>query len=154
MGSTSTSGSTAATAATGADTDAGLNLRSCGAAAGRRRDPHPESGRRLASSAVRTPAGAPPRRRPGGTNNETSVPVTVWDPPAWLEAVEADDPLVVIGTVRRRFFAIRSGGRGAKAEVEAVGVGPSHPGPARARGSATRTRSTSSPERSPSRYRS
>ncbi len=71
---------------------------------------------------MRTPAGAPPRRRPGGTDSATSVPVTVWDPPAWLEAVEADDPLVVIGTVRRRFFATRSGGRGAKAEVEAVTV--------------------------------
>ena len=81
-----------------------------------------ESGRRLASFAVRTPAAAPPRRRSATTGSATSVPVTVWDPPAWLDAVEADDPIVVVGTVRRRFFATRSGGRGAKSEVEAVSV--------------------------------
>lgn len=81
-----------------------------------------ESGRRLASLAVRTPAAAPPRRRAGGGTGATSVPVTVWDPPAWVEALEADDPLVVVGTVRRRFFATRAGGRGAKAEVEAVSI--------------------------------
>jgi len=126
MGSTTTSrtSSTATAAATtGADTDAGLNLAvlwgRCSAGVEIRTL---ESGRRLASFAVRTPAGAPRRRRPGGTDSATSVPVTVWDPPAWLEAVEADDPLVVIGTIRRRFFATRSGGRGAKAEVEAVTV--------------------------------
>lgn len=125
MGSTSTSGttSTAAAAGTATGADTGLNLAvlwgRCSAGVEIRTL---ESGRRLASFAVRTPAGAPPRRRPGGTNSATSVPVTVWDPPAWLEAVEADDPLVVIGTVRRRFFATRSGGRGAKAEVEAVTV--------------------------------
>jgi len=123
MGSTSTSGTTSTATTTGADTDAGLHLAvlwgRCSAGVEIRTL---ESGRRLASFAVRTPAGAPPRRRPGGTDSATSVPVTVWDPPAWLEAVEADDPLVVIGTVRRRFFAIRSGGRGAKAEVEAVTV--------------------------------
>ena len=126
MGSTTTSrtSSTAAAATTtGADTHAGLNLAvlwgRCSAGVEIRTL---ESGRRLASFAVRTPAGAPPRRRPGGTDTATSVPVAVWDPPAWLEAVEADDPLVVIGTVRRRFFATRSGGRGVKAEVEAVTV--------------------------------
>jgi len=125
MGSTTTSATTAASAATasGAATDAGLNLAvlwgRCSAGVEIRTL---ESGRRLASFAVRTPAGAPPRRRPGVADSATSVPVTVWDPPAWLEAVEADDPLVVIGTVRRRFFATRSGGRGAKAEVEAVTV--------------------------------
>jgi hypothetical protein len=125
MGSTTTSATTAASAATasGAGTDAGLNLAvlwgRCSAGVEIRTL---ESGRRLASFAVRTPPGAPPRRRPGVADRATSVPVTVWDPPAWLEAVEADDPLVVIGTVRRRFFATRSGGRGAKAEVEAVTV--------------------------------
>ena len=80
------------------------------------------SGRRLAAFAVRTPAAASPRRRSGGTEAATSVPVTVWDPPAWLESLEADDPVIVVGSVRRRFFATRSGGRGAKAEVEAVSV--------------------------------
>jgi hypothetical protein len=81
-----------------------------------------ESGRRVASFAVRTPAGSLPRRRGSGPGTATSVPVTVWDPPAWLESVEADEALVVVGTVRRRFFATRAGGRGAKAEVEAVSV--------------------------------
>ena len=81
-----------------------------------------ESGRRLASLAVRTVASAAPRRRPGSRAAATSVPVAVWDPPAWLEALEADDPIVVVGTVRRRFFATRAGGRGAKAEVEAISV--------------------------------
>ncbi len=81
-----------------------------------------ESGRRVASLAVRTAPTAAPRRRAGTGATATSVPVTVWDPPAWLEALEADDPLVVVGTVRRRFFATRSGGRGAKAEVEALSV--------------------------------
>ena len=81
-----------------------------------------ESGRRVASFSVRTPAAALPRRRGSGPAAATSVPVTVWEPPAWLETVEADDPLVVVGTVRRRFFATRAGGRGARAEVEAVSV--------------------------------
>ncbi|MBM4364037.1 MAG: single-stranded DNA-binding protein [Deltaproteobacteria bacterium] len=81
-----------------------------------------DSGRRLASLAVRTSATAPPRRRPGSRAAATSVPVTVWDPPAWLETLEADEPLVVVGTIRRRFFATRAGGRGAKAEVEAISV--------------------------------
>ena len=81
-----------------------------------------ESGRRVASFSVRTPAAALPRRRGSGPGAATSVPVTVWEPPAWLETVEADEPLVVVGTVRRRFFATRTGGRGAKAEVEAVSV--------------------------------
>lgn len=81
-----------------------------------------ESGRRLASFAVRTPAGAAPRRRPAGREAATSVPVTVWDPPAWIESLDADEPVIVVGTIRRRFFATRAGGRGAKAEVEAVSV--------------------------------
>ncbi|MFM8305186.1 MAG: hypothetical protein ACKOA9_12980 [Actinomycetota bacterium] len=50
------------------------------------------------------------------------MPVTVWDPPTWLETVASGEALVVVGTVRRRFFATRSGGRGAKAEVEAITV--------------------------------
>lgn len=86
------------------------------------------SGRRLATFAVRTPASAPPRRRPGGAESATSVPVTVWDPPAWLDAIGPDDPVVVIGTVRRRFFSTRSGSRAASVEVEAVTVARGTPG--------------------------
>src|SRR5262245_20029597 len=42
-----------------------------------------ESGRRLASLALRTHGPNPG----GAAARATSVPVTVWDPPAWLEAV-------------------------------------------------------------------
>jgi len=85
-----------------------------------------ESGSRVASLAVRTPAGATPGRRgrgaPGTTATATSVPVTVWDPPAWVETLDAGDAVVVVGSVRRRFFATRTGARGAKSEVEAATI--------------------------------
>ncbi len=55
------------------------------------------------------------------------MPVTVWDPPAWLDEVAADDLLVVVGAVRRRFFTTRSSGRGAKAEVEALTIARATP---------------------------
>ena len=88
------------------------------------------SGARVASLALATPITAPGRRGTGGRGPRqasTSVPVTVWDPPVWLEAVEAGDELVVIGSVRRRFFTTASGGRGAKVEVEAWQVARSTP---------------------------
>jgi single-stranded DNA-binding protein len=69
-----------------------------------------DSGRRLASVSVRTPG-------PGA--HATSVPVTVWDPPAWIETLDTGDGVVVVGTVHRRFFRTAAGARGAKAEVEA-----------------------------------
>ena len=68
-----------------------------------------ESGRRLASLAVRT-------HGPGA--RATSVPVTVWEPPAWLEEVAPGEELVVVGAVHRRFFRTATGSA-AKAEVEA-----------------------------------
>ena len=80
-----------------------------------------ESGSRVASLAVRTPASVTIGRR-GRTAAATSVPVTVWDPPAWVEMLDAGDAVVVVGSVRRRFFATRSGARGAKAEVEAATI--------------------------------
>lgn len=47
-----------------------------------------------------------------------SVPVSVVDPPAWLEELDAGDELVVLGPVRRRFF--RAGGATAsRVEIEA-----------------------------------
>ena len=49
-----------------------------------------ESGRRIATLAVRTSA---------GDGRNTSVPVTVWDPPAWLETLAADDAVLVVGRV-------------------------------------------------------
>ena len=72
-----------------------------------------ESGTRLATLAVRCPA---------GDDRATSVPVTVWDPPAWVETLDAGDAVVVVGSVRRRFFATRTGARGAKSEVEAATI--------------------------------
>ena len=47
-----------------------------------------------------------------------SVPVSVIDPPAWLEELDTGDELVVLGAVRRRFF--RAGGTTAsRVEIEA-----------------------------------
>ena len=46
-----------------------------------------KSGRRVATLAVRTIA---------GDGRNTSVPVTVWDPPAWLETLESDDDVLVV----------------------------------------------------------
>jgi len=81
------------------------------------------SGSRVASLAVRTPASASARRGRGAvTATATSVPITVWDPPAWVETLDAGDAVVVVGSVRRRFFATRTGARGAKAEVEAATI--------------------------------
>jgi len=79
-----------------------------------------ESGTRLATLAVRCPAGST-----GGNaadERATSVPVTVWDPPAWVETLEAGDPIVVVGRMRRRFYQ-RPGGVGSRVDVEAELVG-------------------------------
>lgn len=69
-----------------------------------------DSGRRVASLSVRVPtAGA----------RATSVPVTVWEPPAWVETLAAGDEIAVVGHVRRRFFRNAAGATGARVEVEA-----------------------------------
>jgi len=75
-----------------------------------------ESGTRLATLAVRCPAG------PGTDERATSVPVTVWDPPAWVETLSAGDEIVVVGRMRRRFYQ-RPGGVGSRVDVEATLVG-------------------------------
>jgi single-stranded DNA-binding protein len=72
-----------------------------------------DSGTRVASLAVRCPA---------GDAKATSVPVTVWDPPAWVEALEPGDPVVVVGRLRRRFYQ-RPGGVNARVDVEADLIG-------------------------------
>jgi single-strand DNA-binding protein len=72
-----------------------------------------ESGTRLATLAVRCPT---------GDERATSVPVTVWDPPAWVEALEPGDPVVVVGRLRRRFYQ-RPGGVGARVDIEAELIG-------------------------------
>jgi hypothetical protein len=71
------------------------------------------SGTRLVTFAVRCP---------GGDDRATSVPVTMWNPPAWLEALQAEEVLVVVGRFRRRFFQ-RPGGVGSRVELEADVVG-------------------------------
>jgi single-stranded DNA-binding protein len=75
-----------------------------------------ESGTRLATLAVRCPAG------PTADERATSVPVTVWDPPAWIETLAAGDAVVVVGRMRRRFYQ-RPGGVGSRVDVEAESVG-------------------------------
>jgi single-stranded DNA-binding protein len=72
-----------------------------------------ESGTRLATLAVRCPA---------GDDRATSVPVTVWDPPAWVELLEPGDAVVVVGKLRRRFYQ-RPGGVGSRVDVEAELIG-------------------------------
>ena len=72
------------------------------------------SGSRLATFALRTHALAPPA---------TSVPVAAWDPPAWLEAVEPGDELIVAGCLRRRFYRSATGNLAARVELEAAVVG-------------------------------
>ena len=84
-----------------------------------------DSGTRLASLAVRTPPGVGTARRgraAPGAATATSVPITVWEPPAWVETLDTGDAVIVVGSVRRRFFATRTGARGAKAEVEAATI--------------------------------
>ncbi len=59
--------------------------------------------------------------RAGGETR--SVPVAVWDPPAWVHELCLGDEVVVVGSVRRRFF--RAGGATAsRVEVEAKVVAP------------------------------
>ena len=49
------------------------------------------------------------------------MPVAVWSPAAWVETLEAGDEIVVVGSVRRRFF--RAGGATAsRVEVEAEAI--------------------------------
>jgi single-stranded DNA-binding protein len=84
-----------------------------------------ESGTRVASLSVRAPAasGAASRRVPGAPAGDraTSVPVTVWDPPAWVEQLDTGDPVVVVGQVRRRFYS-RPGGVGSRVDLEATTI--------------------------------
>ena len=57
-----------------------------------------------------------------GDDRATSVPVTVWDPPAWVESLEPGDAVVVVGRLRRRFYQ-RPGGVGSRVDVEAELIG-------------------------------
>src|SRR5262245_42646874 len=56
------------------------------------------------------------------TEQAVSVPVAVWDPPAWIEALDSGDEVVVVGRVRRRFFRTAAG-TASRVEVDAEYVG-------------------------------
>lgn len=77
-----------------------------------------ESGQRLATLAIRTH---------GADARATSVPVTVWDPPALIAELDEGDEVVVVGAVRRRFFGSVSGTR-SRTEVEATYLARPTPG--------------------------
>ncbi|MEP6623217.1 MAG: single-stranded DNA-binding protein [Acidimicrobiia bacterium] len=85
---------------------------------------------------VQGPLSGPPEVRtlPSGTSvgtlgvrthageRATSVPVTVWDPPAWLVELGEGDVVIVLGAVRRRFY--RAGaGTGSRVDVESAFIG-------------------------------
>lgn len=53
----------------------------------------------------------------------TSVPVTVWDPPAWIGDLDAGAEVLVLGRVRRRFYRTARG-TGSRVAVEASVVAP------------------------------
>jgi single-stranded DNA-binding protein len=80
-----------------------------------------ESGTRLATFGVRCPGGGDGASSPG-SGGTTSVPVTVWNPAAWIETLEAGDAVIVVGRLRRRFFQ-RPGGVGSRVDLEAELVG-------------------------------
>jgi hypothetical protein len=112
-----TSAKPSAATRTGEARSPGLNLAVlCGPCSGPAEVRVLESGSRLATLAVRCPTG------PGADEHATSVPVTVWDPPAWIETLAAGDPVVVVGRMRRRFYQ-RPGGVGSRVDVEAELVG-------------------------------
>lgn len=73
-----------------------------------------ESGRRLAAISVRAS---------GPDGRLTSVPVTIWEPAAWVEDLTEGADVIVVGAVRRRFFRTAAGGSAARVDVEAVFIG-------------------------------
>jgi single-strand DNA-binding protein len=52
------------------------------------------------------------------SDQAVSVPVAVWDPPAWIESLDSGDDVLVLGRVRRRFFRTAAG-TGSRVEVDA-----------------------------------
>jgi single-strand DNA-binding protein len=59
--------------------------------------------------------------RPDPEGPARSVPVAVWDPPAWVEALDEGAEVVVVGEVRRRFW--RAGaGAASRVEVSALQI--------------------------------
>jgi hypothetical protein len=113
--SSTPSASSAASAAAGDSPAVNLAVL-CGPCSGAAEIRVLESGTRLASLAIRCPTGA------AADEPATSVPVTVWDPPAWVETLAAGDVVVVVGRMRRRFYQ-RPGGVGSRVDVEAELIG-------------------------------
>jgi hypothetical protein len=72
------------------------------------------SGRRLVTLSLRVP---------GREGKATSVPVTAWDPAAWIGGIGAGEALVVVGVLRRRFFRDGRGATASRVEVEAATIG-------------------------------
>ena len=64
-----------------------------------------------------------------------SVPVSVLNPPGWVEELDAGDEVLVVGQVRRRFFQA-AGTTASRVEIEAEFVG--RPGDRRRRATARR----------------
>jgi single-stranded DNA-binding protein len=120
-GTKSTGTRSTGTRSTDDDEAPGVNLAVlCGPCSGSAEVRVLESGTRLATLAVRCAVASP-----GGSTaaeRATSVPVTVWDPPSWVETLAAGDSVVVVGRMRRRFYQ-RPGGVGSRVDVEAELIG-------------------------------
>lgn len=71
------------------------------------------SGDRLATFALRVP---------GSGERATSAPVVSFTPPLWLEGLEDERAVVVIGYIQRRFFKLASGATGSQTEIVATSV--------------------------------
>ena len=77
----------------------------------------PRDARRPHAGGAATAAAA---RRRGAT--ATSVPVTVWDPPAWLETLDAGDAVVVVGSAAPPLLRDARRRRGSRVDVEAATI--------------------------------
>jgi single-stranded DNA-binding protein len=69
------------------------------------------SGQRVANLSIRV--------RPDDGRAD-SVPVTVWEPPVWLEDVDEGEEVFVVGRVRRRFYRNPVSGTASRTDVEAA----------------------------------
>ena len=72
--------------------------------------------------------GAVPRatcepERTAGVGQPTRLPVTVWEPAAWVEDLAPGTEVVVVGGVRRRFFRTATGTSATRVDVEAGFIG-------------------------------
>jgi single-stranded DNA-binding protein len=83
------------------------------------------SGTRLATFDLTVPAPAPAHARaPVATRRADAVPLSWFDPPAWVADLGVGTELLVVGRVRRRFFQ----GNGLQSRTEVV---VDHAAPAR-----------------------